>query len=130
MKFIYRIIDIFLKLVYQSKDNKWVFRLWDFSLSNKIHYFYFSLFFMLLELIFDALEPFSYGKLSQLVAQGSLDFNILQYKLLPLIIVILLNRVCYLLKETFQNIFSLNYRQFTQCILYINIIKRFGIFRQ
>ena len=124
MKFIYRIIDIFLKLVYQSKDNKWVFRLWDFSLSNKIHYFYFSLFFMFLELIFDALEPFSYGKLSQLVAQGSLDFNILQYKLLPLIIVILLNRVCYLLKETFQNIFSLNYRLNLRNVYYTSILSK------
>ena len=124
MKFIYRIIDIFLKLVYQSKDNKWVFRLWDFSLSNKIHYFYFSLFFMFLELIFDALEPFSYGKLSQLVAQGSLDFNVLQYKLLPLIIVILLNRVCYLLKETFQNIFSLNYRLNLRNVYYTSILSK------
>ena len=79
---------------------------------------------MFLELIFDALEPFSYGKLSQLVAQGSLDFNILQYKLLPLIIVILLNRVCYLLKETFQNIFSLNYRLNLRNVYYTSILSK------
>ena len=124
MKFIYRIIDIFLKLVYRSKDNKWVFRLWDFSLSNRIHYFYLSLIFMFLELIFDALEPFSYGKLSQLVAQGSLDFNILQYKLLPLIIILLLNRVCYSLKITFQNIFSLNYRLNLRNVYYTSILSK------
>ena len=124
MKFIYKIIDIFLKLVYRSKDNTWVFRLWDFSLSNRIHYFYLSLLFMFLELIFDALEPFSYGKLSQLVAQGSLDFNSLQYKLLPLIFIILLSRVSYLLKETFQNIFSLNYRLNLRNVYYTSILSK------
>ena len=124
MKFIYKIIDIFLKSVYRSKDNTWVFRLWDFSLSNRIHYFYLSLLFMFLELIFDALEPFSYGKLSQLVARGSLDFNSLQYKLLPLIFIILLSRVSYLLKETFQNIFSLNYRLNLRNVYYTSILSK------
>ena len=124
MKFFYKIVDIILKLIYRSKDNKWVFRLWDFSLSNRIHYFYLSLLFMFLELIFDALEPFSYGKLSQLVAQGSLDFNSLQYKLLPLIVIIILNRVAYLLKDTFQNIFSLNYRLNLRNVYYTSILSK------
>ena len=124
MKFIYKIIDVFLKLFYRSKDNNWVFRLWDFSLSNRIHYFYLSLLFMFFELIFDALEPFSYGKLSQLVAQGSLDFKILQYKLFPLIIIIVLSRVSYLLKETFQNIFSLNYRLNLRNVYYTSILSK------
>ena len=124
MKFIYKIIDVFLKLFYRSKDNTWVFRLWDFSLSNRIHYFYLSLLFMFFELIFDALEPFSYGKLSQLVAQGSLDFKILQYKLFPLIIIIVLSRVSYLLKETFQNIFSLNYRLNLRNVYYTSILSK------
>ena len=124
MKFIYKIIDVFLKLFYRSKDNTWVFRLWDFSLSNRIHYFYLSLLFMFFELIFDALEPFSYGKLSQLVAQGSLDFKILQYKLFPLIIIIVLSRVSYLLKETYQNIFSLNYRLNLRNVYYTSILSK------
>ena len=124
MKFMYKIIDVFLKLFYRSKDNTWVFRLWDFSLSNRIHYFYLSLLFMFFELIFDALEPFSYGKLSQLVAQGSLDFKILQYKLFPLIIIIVLSRVSYLLKETFQNIFSLNYRLNLRNVYYTSILSK------
>ena len=124
MKFIYKIIDVFLKLFYRSKDNTWVFRLWDFSLSNRIHYFYLSLLFMFFELIFDALEPFSYGKLSQLVAQGSLDFKVLQYKLFPLIIIIVLSRVSYLLKETFQNIFSLNYRLNLRNVYYTSILSK------
>ena len=124
MKFIYKIIDVFLKLFYRSKDNTWVFRLWDFCLRNRIHYFYLSLLFMFFELIFDALEPFSYGKLSQLVAQGSLDFKILQYKLFPLIIIIVLSRVSYLLKETFQNIFSLNYRLNLRNVYYTSILSK------
>ena len=124
MKFIYKIIDVFLKLFYRSKDNTWVFRLWDFSLSSRIHYFYLSLLFMFFELIFDALEPFSYGKLSQLVAQGSLDFKILQYKLFPLIIIIVLSRVSYLLKETYQNIFSLNYRLNLRNVYYTSILSK------
>ena len=115
---------VFLKLVYRSKDNTWVFRLWDFSLSNRIHYFYLSLLFMFLELIFDALEPFSYGKLSKLVAQGSLDFKVLQYQLFPLIIVIVLSRVAYLLKDTFQNIFSLNYRLNLRNVYYTSILSK------
>ena len=124
MKFIYKIIDVFLKLFYRSKDNTWVFRLWDFSLSNRIHYFYLSLLFMFFELIFDALEPFSYGKLSQLIAQGSLDFKVLQYKLFPLIIIIVLSRISYLLKETFQNIFSLNYRLNLRNVYYTSILSK------
>ena len=101
-----------------------IFRLWDFSLSNRIHYFYLSLFFMFLELIFGALEPFSYGKLSSLVAQGNLDFNILQYKLFPLIIIIILSRVSYLLKSTYQNIFSLNYRLNLRREYYTSILSK------
>ena len=124
MKLIYRIIDFFLKLVYRTKDNNWVFRLWDFSLSNKIHYFYLSLLFMFLELIFGSLEPFSYGKLSSLVAQGNLDFSILQHKLLPLIIVIILSRISYLLKSTYQNIFSLNYRLNLRREYYTSILSK------
>ena len=124
MKLIYRIIDFFLKLVYRTKDNNWVFRLWDFSLSNRIHYFYLSLLFMFLELIFGSLEPFSYGKLSSLVAQGNLDFSILQHKLLPLIIVIILSRISYLLKSTYQNIFSLNYRLNLRREYYASILSK------
>ena len=124
MKLIYRIIDFFLKLVYRTKDNNWVFRLWDFSLSNRIHYFYLSLLFMFLELIFGSLEPFSYGKLSSLVAQGNLDFSILQHKLLPLIIVIILSRISYLLKSTYQNIFSLNYRLNLRREYYTSILSK------
>ena len=124
MKLIYKIIDIFLKIIYSSKDNAWVFRLWDFSLSNHIHYFYLSLLFMFLELVFDALEPFSYGKLSQLVAEGSLDFSSLQYKLLPLIVIILLSRISYLLKETYTDIFSLNYRLNLRNVYYTSVLSK------
>ena len=102
MKLIYRIIDFFLKLVYRTKDNNWVFRLWDFSLSNRIHYFYLSLLFMFLELIFGSLEPFS----------------------LPLIIVIILSRISYLLKSTYQNIFSLNYRLNLRREYYTSILSK------
>ena len=80
MKLIYRIIDIFLKVVYQSKENQWVFRLWDFSLKTRIHYFYFSLLFILIEFLFSAVEPFSFGKLSKLITKGSYTFETIQYK--------------------------------------------------
>ena len=124
MKFLYKIVDIILKLFYRSKDNNWVFRLWDFSLSTRIHYFYLSLLFMFLELIFDFLEPFSYGKLSQLVAQGSVDIKNFQYKLFPVIIVIVLSRLFYLLKETYKNLFSLNYRLHLRNVYYTSILSK------
>ena len=110
MKLIYKIIDIFLKIVYQSKDNNWVFRLWDFSLRTRIHYFYFTLFSILMELIFSALEPFSFGKLSKLITKGSFDFKTVQFNLFPMILILLLSRISSLLKGKFKNLFSLNYR--------------------
>ena len=110
MKLIYKIIDIFLKVVYQSKDNNWVFRLWDFSLRTRIHYFYFTLFSILMELVFGALEPFSFGKLSKLITKGSLDFKIVQFNLFPMILILLFSRISSLLKGKFKNLFSLNYR--------------------
>ena len=110
MKFIYKIIDLFLKLVFHSKENKWVFRLWDFSLRTRIHYFYFSLIFIFLELIFSALEPFSFGKLSKLITNGSFNFKEVQFKLLPMILILLFSRFSSLLKDKFKNLFSLNYR--------------------
>ena len=110
MKFIYKIIDIFLKLVYQNKENQWVFRLWDFSISTRVHYFYISCLFIFIELIFSALEPFSFGKLSKLITAGSFDFFSIQYKLLPAILILLFSRISSLLKEKFKNLFSLNYR--------------------
>ena len=110
MKLIYRIIDIFLKVVYQSKENQWVFRLWDFSLKTRIHYFYFSLLFILIEFLFSAIEPFSFGKLSKLITKGSYTFETIQYKLFPIILILLFNRISSLLKNKFKNLFSLNYR--------------------
>ena len=110
MKFIYKIIDIFLKLVYQSKENQWVFRLWDFSISTRIHYFYISCLLIFIELIFSALEPFSFVKLSKLITTGSFDFISIQYKLLPAILILLFSRISSLLKEKFNYIFALNYR--------------------
>ena len=110
MKFIYKIIDIFLKLVYQSKENQWVFRLWDFSISTRIHYFYISCLLIFIELIFSALEPFSFGKLSKLITAGSFDFISIQYKILPAILILLFSRISSLLKEKFNYIFALNYR--------------------
>ena len=110
MKFIYKIIDIFLKVVYQSKENTWVFRLWDFSLRTRIHYFYFTLFSIFMELIFSALEPFSFGKLSKLITKGSFDFKTVQFNLLPMILILLFSRIASLLKNKFKNLFSLNYR--------------------
>ena len=110
MKCIYKLIDIFLKLVYQSKENEWVFRLWDFSLSTRIHYFYISLLCIFIELVFSALEPFSFGKLSKLITKGSFDFTTIQYKLLPMILILLSRRISSLFKDKFKNLFSLNYR--------------------
>ena len=110
MKFIYKIIDIFLKVVYQSKENTWVFRLWDFSLRTRIHYFYFTLFSIFMELIFSALEPFSFGKLSKLITKDSFDFKTVQFNLLPMILILLFSRIASLLKNKFKNLFSLNYR--------------------
>ena len=110
MKFIYKIIDIFLKLTFQSKDNQWVFRLWDFSLQSRIHYFYFSLLCIIIELIFSALEPFSFGKLTKLITKGSFNFATIQYKLFPIIIILLFSRISSLLKQKFHSLFSLNYR--------------------
>ena len=110
MKFIYKIIDIFLKIVYQSKENQWVFRLWDFSLRTRIHFFYITFLCIIIELIFSALEPFSFGKLSKLLTKGTFDFSTIQYKLLPMILIILSSRISSLLKDKFKNLFSLNYR--------------------
>ena len=110
MNFIYKIIDIFLKLTFQSKDNQWVFRLWDFSLQSRIHYFYFSLLCIIIELIFSALEPFSFGKLTKLITKGSFNFATIQYKLFPIIIILLFSRISSLLKQKFHSLFSLNYR--------------------
>ena len=110
MKLIYQIINIFLRLVYQSKENQWVFRLWDFSLKTRIHYFYFSLLFILIEFIFSAIEPFSFGKLSKLITKGSYTFESIQYKLFPIILILLFRRISSLLKNKFKNLFSLNYR--------------------
>ena len=124
MKFIYKIIDIFLKVVYQSKNNEWVFRLWDFSLSTRIHYFYISLLFILIELIFSALEPFSFGKLSKLITKGTFDFATIQYKLLPMILILLFSRISTLLKEKFKYLFSLNYRISLRKEYYTSILSK------
>ena len=122
MKFIYKIIDIFLKLGFQSKDNQWVFRLWDFSLKSHIHFFYFCLLCIILELIFSALEPFSFGKLTKLLTKDTFDFIKIQYILFPIILIIIFSRLSSLLKQKFHNLFSLNYRLSLRKEYYTNIL--------
>ena len=122
MKFIYKIFDIFLKFAFQSKDNQWVFRLWDFSLNSNIHFFFFSLLCIILELIFSALEPFSFGKLTKLLTKDSFDFMKIQYILFPIIIILIFSRLSSLLKQKYHNLFSLNYRLSLRKEYYTNIL--------
>ena len=71
MGFLIWMAKLAIKILFPKRDNSWLFRLWDFSLKAKIIYFYLSLFFMIIEVIFDSMEPYALGQLTKLMSNSS-----------------------------------------------------------
>ena len=95
-----------IKYLFHKTDYKWIFRLWDFSLKDNKFYFYLSMVLMIIEVIFDTLEPYALGKLTKLLVIKEQNISNLSDIIFKIIFILFGNRLFEKLKDRFGNLFT------------------------
>ena len=120
------IAKLAIKILFPKRDNLWLFRLWDFSLNAKKIYFYLSLFFMIIEVIFDTMEPYALGQLTKLMSNNSKNKSIENYSkiIFKIVLILFFNRLFEIIKDRFSNLFNKNFEKNLQKKYYLSLLKK------
>ena len=114
-----------IKILFPSRDNSWLFRLWDFSLKSKKLYFYTSLILMIIEVIFDTMEPYALGQLIKLMSNTkNLSLDKVSLVIFKVILILFFNRLFEILKDRFGNLFNINFAINLQKEYYLSLLKK------
>ena len=113
-----------IKFLFYKKDYFWLFRLWDFSLKTNKFYFYLSMILMIIEVIFDTMEPYALGQLTKLLITKELDTTKLSKFIFKLIFILFGNRLFEKLKDRFGNIFNDNFEKNLQKEYFIKLLEK------
>ena len=113
-----------IKILFPKRDNSWLFRLWDFSLKAKKLYFYSSLFLMLIEVIFDTMEPYALGQLTKLMSNTNQSLENASLIIFKVISIFFCNRLFEILKDRFGNLFNKNFAFNLQKDYYLSLLKK------
>ena len=113
-----------IKILFPRRDNSWLFRLWDFSLKTKKLYFYLSLILMIIEVIFDTLEPYALGQLTILMSNTNQSLDKVSYIIIKVVSILFFNRLFEILKDRFGNLFNKNFEKSLQKEYYLSLLKK------
>mgnify|MGYP002626266584 CR=1 FL=1 len=110
MDIILNVSKFAIKILFNKKDYSFLFRLWDFSLRTNKFYFYLSMTLMIIEVIFDTLEPYALGQLTKLIFK--------------LVFILFGNRFFEKLKDRFGNIFNDNFEKILQLEYFTRLLEK------
>ena len=114
-----------IKILFPSRDNSWLFRLWDFSLNSKKLYFYTSLILMIIEVIFDTMEPYALGQLIKLMSNTkNISLDKVSSVIFKVVLILFFNRLFEILKDRFGNLFNINFAINLQKEYYLSLLKK------
>ena len=117
--------ELAIKILFPSRDNSWLFRLWDFSLNSKKLYFYTSLILMIIEVIFDTMEPYALGQLIKLMSNTKNEsLEKVSSVIFKVILILFFNRLFEILKDRFANLFNINFAINLQKEYYLSLLKK------
>ena len=125
MGFLLWMAELAIKILFPSRDNSWLFRLWDFSLNSKKLYFYTSLILMIIEVIFDTMEPYALGQLIKLMSNTKNEsLEKVSSVIFKVILILFFNRLFEILKDRFANLFNINFAINLQKEYYLSLLKK------
>ena len=124
MEFLLFISKLAIKFIFHKKDYSWLFRLWDFSLKTNRFYFRLSMILMLIEVIFDTLEPYALGQLTKLLTIKKKDMDKISNIIFKIIFILFGNRLFEKLKDRFGNIFNNNFEKNLQQEYFTRILEK------
>ena len=124
MEFILFISKLAIIFLFHKKDYTWLFRLWDFSLKTNKFYFRLSIILMLIEVIFDTLEPYALGQLTKLLTMKEKDKDKISNIIFRIIFILFGNRLFEKLKDRFGNIFNNNFEKNLQHEYYTKLLEK------
>jgi len=125
MGFLLWMAELAIKILFPSRDNSWLFRLWDFSLNSKKLYFYTSLILMIIEVIFDTMEPYALGQLIKLMSNTKNEsLENVSSVIFKVILILFFNRLFEILKDRFANLFNINFAINLQKEYYLSLLKK------
>ena len=125
MGFLIWMAKLAIKLLFPSRDNSWLYRLWDFSLKSKKLYFYTSLILMIIEVIFDTMEPYALGQLIKLMSNTKKQsLEKVSSIIFKVILILFFNRLFEILKDRFGNLFNINFAINLQKEYYLSLLKK------
>ena len=124
MGFLLWIAKLAINILFPKRDNSWLFRLWDFSLKTKKLYFYLSLILMIIEVIFDTLEPYALGQLTKLMSNTNNSLENVSLIIFKVISILFFNRLFEILKDRFGNLFNKNFEKNLQKEYYLSLLKK------
>ena len=124
MNFLLNVSKLVIKLIFHKTDYKWLFRLWDFSLKDNKFYFHLSMILMIIEVIFDTLEPYALGKLTKLLIIKEQNICNLSNIIFKIIFILFSNRLFEKLKDRFGNLFNNNFEKNLQREYYTRLLEK------
>ena len=124
MNFLLNVSKLVIKLIFHETDYKWLFRLWDFSLKDNKFYFHLSMILMIIEVIFDTLEPYALGKLTKLLIIKEQNICNLSNIIFKIIFILFSNRLFEKLKDRFGNLFNNNFEKNLQREYYTRLLEK------
>ena len=126
MGFLIWMAKLAIKILFPKRDNSWIYRLWDFSLNTKKLYFYLSLIFMIIEVIFDTMEPYALGQLTTLMSNTSSKQSLdnVSYIIFKIVLILFCNRLFEIIKDRFSNLFNKNFEKNLQKTYYLSFMEK------
>ena len=124
MGFLFYLSKLGIKYIFQKKDYSWLLRLWTFSLKANIFYFYLSIILMIIEVIFDTLEPQALGKLTKLMFINDIKADEISKFIFTIVFILFCNRFFEKLKDRFGDIFNKNVEVNLQKEYYVKLLEK------
>lgn len=126
MGFITCLAKLAIKILFPKRDNTWLFRIWDFSLNTEKFYFYLALFFMIIEVIFDTMEPNALGQLTKIMSFTSQKQSIENVSsiIFKIVFILFCNRLFEIVKDRLSSLFNKNIEKSIQRIYYLSLMKK------
>ena len=124
MDIILNVSKFAIKILFNKKDYSFLFRLWDFSLRTNKFYFYLSMTLMIIEVIFDTLEPYALGQLTKLIVVNEIDTTKLFKFIFKLVFILFGNRFFEKLKDRFGNVFNDNFEKILQLEYFTRLLEK------
>ena len=126
MGFLICVAKLAIKIIFPKRDNSWIYRLWDFSLKAKKLYFYLSLIFMIIEVIFDTMEPYALGQLTAIMysTRSKQSLYNISHMIFKILSILFCNRLFEIIKDRFSNLFNKNFEKNLQKAYYLSLMEK------